>query len=124
MGTTSSRLFESLGDDELREVIDYLDGGDLGCLQESGVVGEPANSLLRRWFRRWRRNRALSAAFAFLDLGDLGLAVSAWFSDDPGLAHSAHEVSLDKLKRGPVRRRDVASTLERVSIALDTSLVF
>ena len=61
-----------LGYDELREVVDYLDGVSLGCLTDSGAVGRPYNGLLRQWWSRWRRNCVLRAAFERIDMGDSG----------------------------------------------------
>ena len=91
--------FDFLGDDEVKEVVDFLDGAALGFLAESGVVTGPLCGLLRRWWRRWRRNSTLSAAFAFLEPGDLGPVVAAYFAEDPPLAHAAHAASCDKLRR-------------------------
>jgi hypothetical protein len=91
--------FDFLGDDEVKEVVDFLDGAALGFLAESGVVTGPLCGLLRRWWRRWRRNSTLSAAFAFLEPGDLGPVVAAYFAEDPPLAHAAHVASCDKLRR-------------------------
>ena len=88
-----------LGYDELREVVDYLDGVSLGCLTDSGAVGRPYNGLLRQWWSRWRRNCVLRAAFEFLEPSDLGPVVAAYFCEDPGLAHAAHECSCSKLRR-------------------------
>ena len=87
--------FDFLGDDEVKEVVDFLDGAALGFLAESGVVTGPLCGLLRRWWRRWRRNSTLSAAFAFLEPGDLGPVVAAYFAEDPPLAHAAHAASCD-----------------------------
>lgn len=100
---TTASLFRRLGLDELKEVVAFLDGRSLGCLEESGCVGGDEERLLRRWWKRWRRNAALGLAFEFLDPGDLGPLVAAYFVDDPVLARAAHERSCEKLRRYAAR---------------------
>ena len=101
-------LFDFLGYDELREVVDWLDGEDLRLLRDSGVVSSPHSGLIKKWTSRWTRNAALQSAFAFLEPGDLGTVVAAFFVSDVALASAAHTASTAALRAGSRRRRPLA----------------
>ena len=103
-------LFDFLGYDELREVVDWLDGEDLLLLRDSGVVGSPHSGLIKKWTSRWTRNAALQSAFAFLEPGDLGTVVAAFFVSDVALASAAHSASTAALRAGGRRRVPLAAT--------------
>ena len=103
-------LFDFLGYDELREVVDWLDGEDLLLLRDSGVVGSPHSGLIKKWTSRWTRNAALQACFAFLEPGDLGTVVAAFFVSDVALASAAHSASTAALRAGGRRRVPLAAT--------------
>ena len=109
--TAASRsLFDFLGYDELREVVDWLSGEDLLLLRDSGVVGSPHSGLIKKWTSRWTRNAALQSAFAFLEPGDLGTVVAAFFVSDVALASAAHAASTAALRAGGRRRVPLAAT--------------
>ena len=97
-------LFDHLGYDEFREVVDWLDGEDLRLLRDSGVVGSPHSGLIKKWTSRWTRIAALQSAFAFLEPGDLGTVVAAFFVSDVTLASAAHGASMAALRAGGRRR--------------------
>ena len=97
-------LFDFLSYDELREVVDWLDGEDLLLLRDSGVVGSPHSGLIKKWTSRWTRIAALQACFAFLEPGDLGTVVAAFFVSDVALASAAHAASTAALRAGGRRR--------------------
>ena len=101
-------LFDFLGYDELREVVDWLAGEDLLLLRDSGVVGSPHSGLIKKWTSRWTRNAALQSAFAFLEPGDLGTVVAAFFVSDVALASAAHAASTAALRAGGRRRAPLA----------------
>ena len=101
-------LFDFLGYDELREVVDWLDGEDLLLLRDSGVVGSPHSGLIKKWTSRWTRIAALQQAFAFLEPGDLGTVVAAFFVSDVALASAAHGASMAALRAGGRRRTPLA----------------
>ena len=101
-------LFDFLGYDELREVVDWLAGEDLLLLRDSGVVGSPHSGLIKKWTSRWTRNAALQSAFAFLEPGDLGTVVAAFFVSDVALASAAHGASMAALRAGGRRRTPLA----------------
>ena len=101
-------LFDFLGYDELREVVDWLSGEDLLLLRDSGVVGSPHSGLIKKWTSRWTRNAALQACFAFLEPGDLGTVVAAFFVSDVALASAAHGASMAALRAGGRRRTPLA----------------
>ena len=103
-------LFDFLGYDELREVVDWLDGEDLLLLRDSGVVGSPHSGLIKKWTSRWTRIAALQSAFAFLEPGDLGTVVAAFFVSDVALASAAHSASTAALRAGGRRRVPLAAT--------------
>ena len=103
-------LFDHLGYDEFREVVDWLDGEDLLLLRDSGVVGSPHSGLIKKWTSRWTRNAALQACFAFLEPGDLGTVVAAFFVSDVALASAAHSASTAALRAGGRRRVPLAAT--------------
>ena len=103
-------LFDFLGYDELREVVDWLAGEDLLLLRDSGVVGSPHSGLIKKWTSRWTRNAALQSAFAFLEPGDLGTVVAAFFVSDVALASAAHAASTAALRAGGRRRVPLAAT--------------
>ena len=103
-------LFDFLGYDELREVVDWLAGEDLLLLRDSGVVGSPHSGLIKKWTSRWTRNAALQSAFAFLEPGDLGTVVAAFFVSDVALASAAHSASTAALRAGGRRRVPLAAT--------------
>ena len=103
-------LFDFLGYDELREVVDWLDGEDLLLLRDSGVVGSPHSGLIKKWTSRWTRIAALQSAFAFLEPGDLGTVVAAFFVSDVALASAAHAASTAALRAGGRRRVPLAAT--------------
>ena len=87
------------------QVVDFLDGTSLCFLKDSGVVRSPHSGLLKKWTSRWKRNEALRAGLAFLDLSDLGSLVAAYFTDDPPLSYAAHTYASARLVRAPGRRR-------------------
>ena len=97
-------LFDHLGYDEFREVVDWLSGEDLRLLRDSGVINSPHSGLIKKWTSRWTRNAALQSAFAFLEPGDLGTVVAAFFVSDVALASAAHGASMAALRAGGRRR--------------------
>ena len=101
-------LFDHLGYDEFREVVDWLDGQDLRLLRDSGVINSPHSGLIKKWTRRWTRIAALQGAFAFLEPGDLGTVVAAFFVSDVALASAAHGASMAALRAGGRRRTPLA----------------
>ena len=101
-------LFDFLGYDELREVVDWLAGEDLLLLRDSGVVGSPHSGLIKKWTSRWTRIAALQSAFAFLEPGDLGTVVAAFFVSDVALASAAHGASMAALRAGGRQRTPLA----------------
>ena len=101
-------LFDHLGYDEFREVVDWLSGEDLRLLRDSGVINSPHSGLIKKWTRRWTRIAALQSAFAFLEPGDLGTVVAAFFVSDVALASAAHGASMAALRAGGRRRRPLA----------------
>ena len=108
-------LFDFLGYDELREVVDWLDGEDLLLLRDSGVVGSPHSGLIKKWTSRWTRNAALQACFAFLEPGDLGTVVAAFFVSDVALASAAHAASTAALRAGGRRRTPLAAATDIIT---------
>ena len=108
-------LFDFLGYDELREVVDWLDGEDLLLLRDSGVVGSPHSGLIKKWTSRWTRNAALQSAFAFLEPGDLGTVVAAFFVSDVALASAAHSASTAALRAGGRRRTPLAAATDIIT---------
>ena len=103
-------LFDHLGYDEFREVVDWLSGEDLRLLRDSGVINSPHSGLIKKWTSRWTRNAALQACFAFLEPGDLGTVVAAFFVSDVALASAAHAASTAALRAGGRRRVPLAAT--------------
>ena len=103
-------LFDHLGYDEFREVVDWLSGEDLRLLRDSGVINSPHSGLIKKWTSRWTRNAALQSAFAFLEPGDLGTVVAAFFVSDVALASAAHSASTAALRAGGRRRVPLAAT--------------
>ena len=103
-------LFDHLGYDEFREVVDWLSGEDLRLLRDSGVINSPHSGLIKKWTSRWTRNAALQSAFAFLEPGDLGTVVAAFFVSDVALASAAHAASTAALRAGGRRRVPLAAT--------------
>ena len=101
-------LFDHLGYDEFREVVDWLDGEDLLLLRDSGVINSPHSGLIKKWTSRWTRIAALQSAFAFLEPGDLGTVVAAFFVSDVALASAAHGASMAALRAGGRRRTPLA----------------
>ena len=101
-------LFDHLGYDEFREVVDWLDGHDLRLLRDSGVINSPHSGLIKKWTSRWTRIAALQSAFAFLEPGDLGTVVAAFFVSDVALASAAHAASMAALRAGGRRRTPLA----------------
>ena len=101
-------LFDHLGYDEFREVVDWLSGEDLRLLRDSGVINSPHSGLIKKWTSRWTRIAALQAAFAFLEPGDLGTVVAAFFVSDVALASAAHGASMAALRAGGWRRTPLA----------------
>ena len=101
-------LFDFLGYDELREVVDWLNGEDLRLLRDSGVINSPHSGLIKKWTSRWTRIAALQSAFAFLEPGDLGTVVAAFFVSDVALASAAHGASMAALRAGGRRRTPLA----------------
>ena len=97
-------LFDHLGYDEFREVVDWLSGEDLRLLRDSGVINSPHSGLIKKWTSRWTRIAALQSAFAFLEPGDLGTVVAAFFVSDVALASAAHAASTAALRAGGRRR--------------------
>ena len=108
-------LFDFLGYDELREVVDWLDGEDLLLLRDSGVVGSPHSGLIKKWTSRWTRIAALQSAFAFLEPGDLGTVVAAFFVSDVALASAAHSASTAALRAGGRRRTPLAAATDIIT---------
>ena len=108
-------LFDFLGYDELREVVDWLAGEDLLLLRDSGVVGSPHSGLIKKWTSRWTRNAALQACFAFLEPGDLGTVVAAFFVSDVALASAAHTASTAALRAGGRRRTPLAAATDIIT---------
>ena len=103
-------LFDHLGYDEFREVVDWLSGEDLRLLRDSGVINSPHSGLIKKWTSRWTRIAALQSAFAFLEPGDLGTVVAAFFVSDVALASAAHSASTAALRAGGRRRVPLAAT--------------
>ena len=103
-------LFDHLGYDEFREVVDWLSGEDLRLLRDSGVISSPHSGLIKKWTSRWTRIAALQSAFAFLEPGDLGTVVAAFFVSDVALASAAHSASTAALRAGGRRRVPLAAT--------------
>ena len=101
-------LFDHLGYDEFREVVDWLSGEDLRLLRDSGVINSPHSGLIKKWTRRWTRIAALQSAFAFLEPGDLGTVVAAFFVSDVALSSAAHGASMAALRAGGRRRAPLA----------------
>ena len=101
-------LFDHLGYDEFREVVDWLSGEDLRLLRDSGVINSPHSGLIKKWTSRWTRIAALQSAFAFLEPGDLGTVVAAFFVSDVALASAAHGASMAALRAGGRRRTPLA----------------
>ena len=101
-------LFDHLGYDEFREVVDWLSGEDLRLLRDSGVINSPHSGLIKKWTSRWTRIAALQGAFAFLEPGDLGTVVAAFFVSDVALASAAHGASMAALRAGGRRRVPLA----------------
>ena len=101
-------LFDCLGYDEFREVVDWLSGEDLRLLRDSGVINSPHSGLIKKWTSRWTRIAALQSAFAFLEPGDLGTVVAAFFVSDVALASAAHGASMAALRAGGRRRTPLA----------------
>ena len=97
-------LFDHLGYDEFREVVDWLSGEDLRLLRDSGVINSPHSGLIKKWTSRWTRIAALQSAFAFLEPGDLGTVVAAFFVSDVALASATHAASTAALRAGGRRR--------------------
>ena len=108
-------LFDHLGYDEFREVVDWLDGEDLRLLRDSGVVGSPHSGLIKKWTSRWTRIAALQSAFAFLEPGDLGTVVAAFFVSDVALASAAHAASTAALRAGRRRRTPLATATDIIT---------
>ena len=108
-------LFDHLGYDEFREVVDWLDGEDLLLLRDSGVVGSPHSGLIKKWTSRWTRIAALQSAFAFLEPGDLGTVVAAFFVSDVALASAAHAASTAALRAGGRRRTPLATATDIIT---------
>ena len=108
-------LFDHLGYDEFREVVDWLDGQDLRLLRDSGVINSPHSGLIKKWTRRWTRIAALQSAFAFLDPGDLGTVVAAFFVSDVALASAAHSASTAALRAGGRRRTPLAAATDIIT---------
>ena len=90
--------------------MDWLDGEDLRLLRDSGVINSPHSGLIKKWTSRWTRNAALQSAFAFLEPGDLGTVVAAFFVSDVALASAAHSASTAALRAGGRRRVPLAAT--------------
>ena len=101
-------LFDHLGYDEFREVVDWLSGEDLRLLRDSGVINSPHSGLIKKWTSRWTRIAALQSAFAFLEPGDLGTVVAAFFVSDVALASAGHGASMAALRAGGRRRTPLA----------------
>ena len=108
-------LFDHLGYDEFREVVDWLDGEDLRLLRDSGVINSPHSGLIKKWTSRWTRNAALQACFAFLEPGDLGTVVAAFFVSDVALASAAHSASTAALRAGGRRRTPLAAATDIIT---------
>ena len=108
-------LFDHLGYDELREVVDWLSGEDLRLLRDSGVINSPHSGLIKKWTSRWTRNAALQSAFAFLEPGDLGTVVAAFFVSDVALASAAHSASTAALRAGGRRRVPLAAATDIIT---------
>ena len=108
-------LFDHLGYDEFREVVDWLSGEDLRLLRDSGVINSPHSGLIKKWTSRWTRNAALQACFAFLEPGDLGTVVAAFFVSDVALASAAHTASTAALRAGGRRRTPLAAAADIIT---------
>ncbi len=108
-------LFDHLGYDEFREVVDWLSGEDLRLLRDSGVINSPHSGLIKKWTSRWTRNAALQSAFAFLEPGDLGTVVAAFFVSDVALASAAHSASTAALRAGGRRRTPLAAATDIIT---------
>ena len=108
-------LFDFLGYDEFREVVDWLSGEDLRLLRDSGVINSPHSGLIKKWTSRWTRNAALQACFAFLEPGDLGTVVAAFFVSDVALASAAHSASTAALRAGGRRRTPLAAATDIIT---------
>ena len=94
--------------DEFREVGEWRDVEDLWLLRDSGVINSPHSGLIKKWTSRWTRIAALQSAFAFLEPGDLGTVVAAFFVSDVALASAAHGASMAALRAGGRRRTPLA----------------
>ena len=88
--------------------MDWLSGEDLRLLRDSGVINSPHSGLIKKWTSRWARIAALQSAFAFLEPGDLGTVVAAFFVSDVALASAAHAASTAALRAGDRRRTPLA----------------
>ena len=108
-------LFDHLGYDEFREVVDWLSGEDLRLLRDSGVINSPHSGLIKKWTSRWTRVAALQSAFAFLEPGDLGTVVAAFFVSDVALASAAHTASTAALRAGGRRRTPLAAAADIIT---------
>ena len=108
-------LFDHLGYDEFREVVDWLSGEDLRLLRDSGVINSPHSGLIKKWTSRWTRIAALQSAFAFLEPGDLGTVVAAFFVSDVALASAAHTASTAALRAGGRRRTPLAAAADIIT---------
>ena len=86
------------------------DQGVVKLLRDSGVINSPHSGLIKKWTSRWTRNAALQSAFAFLEPGDLGTVVAAFFVSDVALASAAHSASTAALRAGGRRRVPLAAT--------------
>ena len=102
-------VFDHLGR-EFREVVDWLSGEDLRLLRDSGVINSPHSGLIKKWTSRWTRNTSLQHSFPFLEPGDLGTVVAAFFVSDVALASAAHSASTAALRAGGRRRVPLAAT--------------
>lgn len=99
------RSFDCLSYDELRCVIDYLEGVSLCALSESCVVCSPLSGLVRQWSARWRRLKAIERSVPFLDLADVGTLVASYFIADVRVACAAHAGIQTQLLLAPTQRR-------------------
>ena len=108
-------LFDHLGYDEFREVVDWLSGEDLRLLRDSGVINSPHSGLIKKWTSRWTRNTSLQHSFPFLEPGDLGTVVAAFFVSDVALASAAHSASTAALRAGGRRRTPLAAATDIIT---------
>jgi hypothetical protein len=95
--------------------VDWLSGEDLRLLRDSGVINSPHSGLIKKWTSRWTRNAALQACFAFLEPGDLGTVVAAFFVSDVALASAAHSASTAALRAGGRRRTPLAAATDIIT---------